>query len=46
MQVIQKVFIEVQEIIDNNKIKTGHFWFQGNKYNIVDGVITKEGQND
>lgn len=41
MQVITKIFIELQEMVDNNKIKTGHFWWQGQKYNIIDGVIEK-----
>lgn len=42
MQVIQKMFIELQEMIDNNKIKSGSFWFQGQKYNIIDGNIVPE----
>ena len=42
MQIVQKVYIELQEMIDNNKIKTGHFWFQGNEYEIIDGKIKEK----
>ena len=44
MKVVQNIWIELQEIIEGNKIKTGHFWFQGTEYEIVDGKIKEKEQ--
>lgn len=41
MQIVQKIFIECQEMVDM-KIKKGNFWFNSKKYNIVDGNIVPE----
>lgn len=38
MQIVQKIYIECQEMVDM-KIKTGHFWFNGVKYEIKEGKI-------
>lgn len=42
MQVVQKIWIELQEMVEGNKIKTGHFWFQGTEYQIEDGKIKEK----
>ena len=42
MQVVQKIWIELEEMVENNKIKTGHFWFQGTEYEIVDQKIKEK----
>lgn len=39
MQIVQKIYIECQEMMPDMKIKTGHFWFQGQKYNILNGSV-------
>ena len=44
MQIVQKIYIECQEMMDM-KIKTGHFWFQNKKYIIENGEIKGE-KND
>lgn len=38
MQIVQKIYIECQEMVDM-KIKKGHFWFNGIKYEIENGII-------
>lgn len=45
MQIVQKIYIECQEMMPDMKIKKGSFWFNGKKYLIVDGNI-KEEQTD
>lgn len=40
MQIVQKIYIECQEMMPDMKIKTGHFWFNGTKYEIENGQIT------
>lgn len=45
MQLVQKIYIECQEMMPDMKIKTGNFWFQNKKYEIVNGEI-KEQQKD
>lgn len=42
MQIVQKIYIECQEMMPDMKIKTGHFWFQNKKYEIVNGEIKEE----
>ena len=45
MQIVQKIFIECQEMAPDMKIKTGHFWFNNKKYIIENGEI-KGANND
>lgn len=40
MQIVQKIYIECQEILPDMKIKKGNFWFNGIKYEIENGQIT------
>lgn len=42
MQIVQKIYIECQEMLPDMKIKKGSFWFNNVKYFIVDGKITTE----
>jgi len=42
MKVLKTIYIELQEMCDNDKIKTGHFWFQNVEYEIVDGKIKEK----
>lgn len=42
MKILKTIYIELQEMVDENKIKTGHFWFQGVEYEIVDGKIKEK----
>ena len=39
MQVVQKLYIEIQEMLPDMKIKTGNFWFNNKKYIIENGEI-------
>ena len=39
MQIVQKIYIESQEMMPDMKIKTGVFWYQNKKYYIKDGKI-------
>ena len=41
MQIVQKTYIECQEMMPDMKIKTGYFWFNGIKYEIENGEIKK-----
>lgn len=42
MKVVQNVWIELQEMIEGNKIKSGSFWFQGKEYEIIEGTIREK----
>lgn len=42
MKVLKTIYIELQEMCDNDKIKTGHFWFQGTEYVIENGIIKEK----
>ncbi len=44
MQVVQKLYIELQEMSPDMKIKTAHFWFQGVEYEIINGKIYIKGE--
>ena len=39
MQIVQKIYIECQEMMPDMKINKGHFWFQSKKYLIENGEI-------
>lgn len=45
MQIVQKIYIECQEMMPEMKINKGSFWWQGKKYTIDNGQI-KESTND
>lgn len=45
MQIVQKIYIECQEMV-GMKIQKGHFWFQSKKYIIENGEIKQEQPNE
>lgn len=42
MQLVEKLYIELQEMSPDMKITKGHFWFQGKEYEIVEGKIKEK----
>ena len=46
MQIVQKIYIECQEMMPDMKIKTGHFWFQNKKYEIINGEIKEQPKDE